>query len=207
MSSGAQQSRRNQSPDPIAHTACKNVSFTVPVKLKKPVALIGLPGVGKSVIAEAFGNQYGVPVHDTDQLIESTARCTIADLFARHSEVTFRHLEHVTIAAVLQQQPPALLALGGGAFVQPDTRALLQDVALTVWLKTSLGTALHRIRSKPGTRPLLATPDPDVALQQLADSRTPLYAAAHVHLDLEGAGIVTAMELLYHALYCHDVLA
>ena len=176
------------------------------VKLKTSVALIGLPGVGKSALADAFASRYGVPAHDIDSLIAADQGCSIPDLFARDGEAAFRAHEYTTIAARLQQTPPALLSLGGGAFAQENTRALLKANAVTVWLKASLEDVLQRIRAAPGSRPLLADPDPREALHRLARTRAPFYAEAAIHLDLHGVGIAAAVESLYAALLRHDAL-
>jgi shikimate kinase len=187
-------------------SVCKNVRFIVSVKLKKSVALLGLPGVGKSAMADAFSRRTGVPVRDIDSLIEASQRRSIPALFASEGEAAFRRYEYDTITQVLQEKPPALLALGGGAFAQANTRALLKAESITVWLKASLEDVLHRIKSAPGTRPLLAEADPREALHRLARTRAPFYAEADIHLDLSGVGIAAAVESLYATLQSHDAL-
>jgi shikimate kinase len=178
----------------------------VSVKLKKSVALIGLPGVGKSAVAEAFAQRYGVAARDIDSLIESRQGRSIPEIFAQDGEAVFRQHEYDTLSAALTEIPPAILALGGGAFAQDTTRALLKAASVTVWLKASLEDILHRIKAAPGTRPLLAQPDPREALHRLARTRAPFYAEATIHLDLSGVGIAAAAESLYAALLRHDAL-
>jgi shikimate kinase len=178
----------------------------VSVKLKKSVALLGLPGVGKSAVAEAFSRRFGVCAHDIDAMIEARRNRSIPEIFADEGEAAFRRYEYDAIAAALEISPPAMLALGGGAFVQDKTRALLKAHSVTVWLKASLEDVLHRIRSAPGTRPLLAHPDPREALHRLARTRAPFYAEATIQLDLSGVSIAAASESLYTVLLAHDAL-
>ena len=182
----------------------QNVRFIVSVKLKKSVALLGLPGVGKSAVADALAQHTSVAVLDIDSLIVARTGRSIPEIFATDGEAFFRACEYDAIADALQHTPPAVLALGGGAFAQPNTRDLLKANAVTVWLKASLEDVLHRIKAAPGTRPLLAYPDPREALHRLARARAPFYAEAAIHLDISGIGIADAAKILYAALLRHD---
>lgn len=144
---------------------------------KRTVVLVGLMGAGKSAIGRRLANRLGLPFIDADTEIEAAAGCTIEEIFARDGEAAFRAAERRIIARLLTEQPAHVLATGGGAFMDPATRALIRDKGLSVWLKADLDILLARTARRTH-RPLLRNGDPRAILQRLIDVRYPVYAEA-----------------------------
>jgi shikimate kinase len=167
--------------------------------LSQTVALVGLMGAGKSAVGRRLARALRAPFADADDLIVAAAGMSIPDLFDTYGEAAFRDLERRVIARVLEG-PPGVLALGGGAFIDPATRARLKAAALTIWLRADLDTLVARTARKRGTRPLLMQGDPREILARLMEQRYPIYAEAdHVidTADQAPEAIVTQlMELL-----------
>jgi len=147
----------------------------------KTIALVGLMGVGKTSVGRRLAAALGLPFRDADHEIEAAAGRTVPEIFADRGEAEFREGERRVIARLLSE-PPHVLATGGGAFVQPQTRALLKTGAVVVWLKADIEVLVRRVGRKSG-RPLLADRDPAEVLNALAQARYPLYAEAHLHVD------------------------
>lgn len=150
--------------------------------LTRTVALVGLMGAGKTAVGRRLARALGAPFEDTDDLIVAAAAMDIPAIFARYGEGEFRNLERRVIARVLDG-PPRVLALGGGAFMDPGTRAKLKERALTIWLRAHLDTLVARTARKRGTRPLLAQGDPREILGRLIEQRHPVYAEADHVVD------------------------
>jgi shikimate kinase len=147
----------------------------------KTVALVGLMGAGKTSIGRRLAQRLGLPFVDADAEIEAAAGGTIEDIFQRHGEAFFRDGERRVIARLLEQ-PRHVLATGGGAFMDPSTRALLKARAITLWLRADLELMLSRV-ARRNNRPLLKTGDPRAVLERLIAERYPLYAEADVTVD------------------------
>ncbi|MEQ8602715.1 MAG: shikimate kinase [Marivibrio sp.] len=150
-------------------------------RLVRTVALIGMMGAGKTAIGRQLAKRLGAPFLDADKEIEKAAGCTVAEIFAEHGEAHFRDGERRVIARLLDG-PPAVLATGGGAYMNAQTRALLSERATTVWLKADFETLWKRV-SKRGHRPLLKTEDPQGTLRRLLAEREPVYAEADLIVD------------------------
>lgn len=148
---------------------------------RRTIALVGLMGVGKSSVGRRLANALGLPFRDADSEVEAAAGRSISDIFAELGEPAFREGERRVIARLLDM-PPHVLATGGGAFMNPDTRALIKDKALSVWLKTDLDVLARRIGRK-NTRPLIAGKDPLDVLKAQAEVRYPVYAEADVVVE------------------------
>lgn len=116
------------------------------------IVLVGAPGAGKSTIGGLLAAELGLPFFDVDEVISAEAGTSVATIFAEHGEARFRELERDAIARLVQQ--PAVLSLGGGAVVHPDTRAALRGHRV-IWLQVDIDEAASRIGSS-GSRPLLA---------------------------------------------------
>jgi len=144
--------------------------------LDRPIVLVGMMGAGKSTIGRRLARRFGVPFHDADQGIEKAANQTIEEIFQRFGEQHFRDGERRVIARLLALGPQ-VLATGGGAFMDPETRALVKREALSVWLRADLELLWRRV-SRRGNRPLLKTEDPKVTLEGLIAKRYPVYADA-----------------------------
>jgi len=147
----------------------------------RTIALVGLMGVGKSSVGRRLANALELPFRDADSEIESAAGRSIPDIFADLGEPAFREGERRVIARLLDQ-PPHVLATGGGAFMSPETRALIKAHAVSVWLKADLEVLARRIGRKD-SRPLLKNRDPLAVLQDQAELRYPAYAEADVVVE------------------------
>jgi len=149
--------------------------------LERPVVLVGLMGSGKSCVGRRLAVRLGLPFRDADAEFETAAGCTISEYFAQFGEASFREGERRVIARLLEG-PPCVLATGGGAFCQPETRARIKEGAVSVWLRADLGLLLKRTIGRDH-RPLLKQGDPREILAKLMASRHPLYAEADITVD------------------------
>jgi shikimate kinase len=157
------------------------MTHSLPWRAPKTVALVGLMGAGKSSIGRRLAQALALPFIDADAEIEAAADATIEEIFARDGEAVFRNGERRVIARLLEG-PPQVLATGGGAFMDPSTRSLLQQRAISVWLRADLETLLARVNRR-GNRPLLKNGDPRAVLTQLMAERYPIYAEADITVD------------------------
>ena len=148
------------------------------MRLDRPIVLVGLMGVGKSSIGRRLAKQIGVPFADSDQEIELAADCTVSELFARYGEQSFRDGERRVVARLVARGP-MVLATGGGAFVDPQTRELLNRTAITVWIDAPIDVLVERV-SRNDNRPLLRKGNPAEILTRLAEQRRPAYEQAQV---------------------------
>jgi shikimate kinase/3-dehydroquinate synthase len=145
------------------------------------VVLVGLMGAGKTSIGRRLALRMGLPFRDADHEIEQAAGCSVADFFSRFGEAEFRTGERRVIRRLLNG-PPCVLATGGGAFMDPETRAAIRAEGLSVWLRCSLATLVRR--TAPRThRPLLRQGDPAAILGNLMEQRHPVYAEADIVVD------------------------
>jgi shikimate kinase len=143
---------------------------------KRSIVLVGIMGAGKSSIGKRLAVRLGIPFVDADTEIELAAGMSIADIFSTYGEPYFRAGETRVISRLLDGGPQ-VLATGGGAFMNVDTRALIGEKGISVWLKADFDTLLKRIRRR-NDRPLLKTDDPAATLKALIDQRYPTYAEA-----------------------------
>ncbi|WP_373356904.1 shikimate kinase [Pseudoroseicyclus sp. CXY001] len=149
-------------------------------RLKRPVALVGMMGSGKTAIGKALALRLGVPFHDSDAAIEEAAQATIAEIFARDGEAFFRDREAAVIARLLAG-PPGILSTGGGAYLAERNRKAISAAGVALWLDADLPTLWDRVRHK-STRPLLATENPRQTLAELEAARRPIYALAELRV-------------------------
>jgi shikimate kinase len=145
---------------------------------RRSIVLVGMMGAGKSSIGRRVAARLAIPFVDADAEIELAADMTIAEIFAVHGEPYFRAGEARVIARLLERGPQ-VLATGGGAFMNAQTRASLKDKAVSVWLKADLDVLTKRLRRR-NDRPLLKTEDPVATLTNLLHVRDPIYATADV---------------------------
>jgi shikimate kinase len=132
-------------------------------------------GVGKSSIGRRLAARLGIPFVDADAEIEKAAGMSIADIFARHGEADFRGGEARVIARLLEGGPQ-VLATGGGAVMNADTRAAIKAKGISIWLAAELDVLMRRINKRKNDRPMLQTADPTETLRQLLAAREPIYA-------------------------------
>jgi shikimate kinase len=144
----------------------------------RPVVLIGMMGAGKTTVGRRLATRLGRAFIDSDEEIEKAAQMSIPEMFAQHGEAEFRSGETRVIARILKE-PDIVLATGGGAYINPETRKIIHDGALTVWIKADPDLLFARV-SKRSNRPLLQTANPRETLQTLVDARYPIYAGADV---------------------------
>jgi shikimate kinase len=138
-------------------------------------------GAGKSAIGKRLAQRLNLAFVDADHEIEQAAGCTIEEFFARHGEAAFREGERRVMARLLEQ-PPHVLATGGGAFMDPATRTLVRNKAISVWLRAELPVLLDRVQRR-ANRPLLKQGDPREVLERLIALRYPVYAQADITVD------------------------
>lgn len=142
----------------------------------RTIALVGLMGAGKSTVGRRLADKLGRDFYDSDHEIEKAAGLSISDIFAKHGEADFRRGEKQVIRRLLDM-PPHVLATGGGAYLDPDTRAILRERAITVWLNADIETLWRRVQ-KRDTRPLLQRADAKEHLAHLVMERQPFYSQA-----------------------------
>ena len=146
----------------------------------RPIVLIGLMGVGKTTIGRRLARRLEIPFVDADHEIETAAGMSVAEIFERFGEAHFRDGERRVIARLIDGVP-RVIATGGGAFMNAETRALILDQATTVWLDSDIKTLTERV-GRRSDRPLLAGRDAGTVLAELASVRNPIYALAPIHV-------------------------
>jgi shikimate kinase/3-dehydroquinate synthase len=147
----------------------------------RSIVRVGLMGAGKTSIGRRLAARLGLPFRDADQEIELAAGCTIPELFARYGEPAFRDGERRVIRRLLAGDP-MVLAFGGGAFMDEQTRETARSEAVTVWLRCTLQTLVRRVATRDN-RPLLNGRDREETLRHLMEVRYPVYAEADVIVD------------------------
>ena len=145
-----------------------------------PVVLVGLMGVGKSTVGKRLAHRLDLPFVDADHEIEEAAGLTISEIFERYGEAHFRDGERRVIARLIDGSPK-IIATGGGAFMQAETRDLILTRALAVWLDADIAVLADRV-GRRDSRPLLKGKDPQAVLGELAALRNPVYALAPIHI-------------------------
>ncbi|MDZ4736091.1 MAG: shikimate kinase [Rhodospirillaceae bacterium] len=152
-----------------------------PPEHNRTIVLVGLMGAGKSCIGRRLAQQLDLPFVDADREIEAAAGCTISEIFERHGERAFRDGERRVILRLLEG-PPHVLATGGGAFMDSETRAAIHAKAVAIWLRADLDLLVKRV-SRRNDRPLLKGVDAREKLASLIEERYPVYAEADVVVD------------------------
>ncbi len=149
----------------------------------RAIALVGLMGSGKSTVGARVASALKRRFVDADAEIEAAASMTVSEIFERYGEPEFRALERRVICRLLAE-PDLVIATGGGAFMDPQTRALMRERAVSVWLRAELDLLMKRV-GKRGGRPLLQTADPRAVMADLMATRYPVYAEADLTIDSE----------------------
>ncbi len=151
--------------------------------LSRTVVMVGLMGAGKSSIGRRLATRLGLPFRDADTEVEAAAGCTIDEIFARFGEAAFRDGERRVIRRLLAEAPH-VLATGGGAFMDPETRGLIRGQGISVWLRADLDVLVART-ARRSNRPLLKQADPREVLARLIEVRYPVYAEADIVIDTD----------------------
>jgi shikimate kinase len=147
-------------------------------RINRPVVLVGMMGVGKSTIGRKLAQLLDVPFADADEEIEEAAQLSVAEIFEKFGEPYFRDGERRVIARLLDGGP-SVLATGGGAFVQPETQAMILERGIAVWLDSDVATLVERV-GRRDTRPLLHGGDPKEIVGRLKAEREGAYAEAPI---------------------------
>jgi len=163
-----------------------------PFRLGRTLVLIGLMGAGKTSIGKRVAQRLSIPFIDADAEIEAAANMTIAEIFERDGEAAFRAGERRVIARLLDG-PVQVLATGGGAFMDPATRARIRERGLSLWLRADIEVLLARV-ARRRHRPLLNQGDPREILERLMALRHPVYAEADLTVDSLAAPAEATVE-------------
>jgi shikimate kinase len=168
------------------------------VAVDRPLVLVGLMGAGKTTIGRRLAAVLNLPFVDADEEIERAAGLPITEIFALRGEQEFRDGERRVLARLLHN-PPHVLATGGGAFMDPETRALIRANATSIWLRADIEVLLRRVE-KRDSRPLLRGGDPREIMQRLMAERYPIYAEADLTVDSNNLPHNAAVLQVLHAL-------
>ena len=148
---------------------------------ERSIVLVGLMGAGKSSVGRRLATRLGLPFTDADTEVEAAAGCTIEEIFERHGEQYFRDGERRVIARLLGG-PRQVLATGGGAYMDPETRLRIRERGIAIWLKAEFDVLLKRVKRRKD-RPLLKNGDAEGTLRRLIDLRYPVYAEADITIE------------------------
>lgn len=159
------------------------------------LALIGLPGSGKSTVGKHLAKRLKLPFVDSDQVIEARLGCPIAAFFNREGEKAFRDIEEQVIGE-LADGPAAVLSTGGGSVLRPANRARLRQSGRVIYLRATPDEVFRRVRHD-ATRPLLQVKDPMARLRDLFEARDPLYReTAHFSIDTGRPSVATLVNMI-----------
>ena len=164
----------------------------------KPIVLVGLMGVGKSTVGRRLAARLHLPFADADTEIEAAAGMTVAEIFERFGEPYFRDGERRVIQRLVDGTPK-VIATGGGAFINDDTRTLILDQAIAIWLDAPTHVLADRVRRRD-TRPLLRNRDAAEVLGELAAVRNPIYAQAPIRIASDQAPHDSAVNAILKAI-------
>jgi shikimate kinase len=168
---------------------------------RRTIVLVGLMGAGKSCIGRRLALQLDLPFIDADREIETAAGCSISEIFETHGEQAFRDGERRVILRLLGG-PAHVLATGGGAFMDPETRARIREKGISVWLRADLDLLVRRV-SRRNDRPLLKGVDVREKLATLIEERYPVYAEADIVIDSVDAPPEETVAAVRRALDAH----
>ena len=164
----------------------------------RPVVLVGLMGVGKSTVGRRLAKRLGPPFVDSDSAIADASGLSAAEVYERFGEADFRDGERRLVARLIDGEV-RVIATGGGAYVDPRTRKLLNERAVTIWLDAPVDVLTERT-SRRDTRPLLRNGDPKGTLEKLSEQRRPAYEEAHIHIRSGNGAHRDVVEAIVRAL-------
>ncbi|WP_296617662.1 shikimate kinase [Sphingomonas sp.] len=164
----------------------------------KPIVLVGLMGVGKSTVGRRLAARLHLPFVDADTEIEEAAGMTVSEIFEKFGEAYFRDGERRVIARLVDGKPK-VIATGGGAFINDETRALILDQSIAIWLDAPTRILAERV-GRRDTRPLLRNRNPREVLDELAAVRNPIYAQAPIRIASDQAPHESAVNAILKAL-------
>lgn len=192
--------------DPLHAASAEGRRASVAERIKaalgrRSVTLVGMMGAGKTSVGRRLATALDMPFVDADAEIETVADMSIPEIFEKYGEPYFRSGEARVIARLLETGPK-VMATGGGAWMNPETRRRIGEAGVSVWLKADIDVLLKRVR-KRGGRPLLASPDPETALRRLVEERYPTYAVADLTIASRDAPHERTVADLIDALLTH----
>lgn len=170
-------------------------------RLDRPIVLVGLMGVGKSTVGRRLARRLGLPFVDSDAAIEDASGLPAAEVFERYGENDFRDGERRLVARLIAGDV-RVIATGGGAYVDPRTRQLLNERAITVWLDAPVDILAERT-SRRDTRAQLRNADPKATLERLANERRASYEQAHIHVKSGTGAHKDVVDAILSALDTH----
>ena len=188
---------RSQGPSPAASNG-EGAGPSGAVPQQRPIVLVGMMGVGKSTVGRRLAARLGLPFVDADEEIERAAGMSITEMFERYGETHFRDGERRVIARLIDGAPK-VIATGGGAFIQAETREHILASAQAVWLDADIDVLVDRVSRRDG-RPLLKGRNARQVLTELAAVRNPIYAIAPIHVRSVAAPHETTVETIVKAL-------
>lgn len=171
----------------------------------RTIVLVGLMGVGKTTVGRRLAHMLHLPFTDADAEIERAAGSTVSEIFERYGEPAFRDGERRVISRLLHG-PRHVLATGGGAFMNDQTRALVKDRGLSIWLKADVDLLMDRVGRK-SNRPLLKTADPRATMEKLVAERYPIYAEADLTIESRDGPHDKVVRAIILALKAHGAVA
>ena len=150
-------------------------------KIKKPIVLIGIMGVGKSTMGKKLSNILRLPFYDTDKEIEKHCHCSVADIFYYAGEEYFRNYEEKIIQELIKEGP-SVISTGEGTFIIPQARKIIKEHTISIWVTANNDVVASRI-THYNTRPLLENGDKNIIISKLIKEREHIYAQADINLD------------------------
>jgi shikimate kinase len=166
--------------------------------IDRPLVLVGMMGVGKTSVGRRLAERLGLDFVDADDEIELASGLKIAEIFEKFGEDYFRDGERRVIMRLVDG-PPTVIATGGGAFINNETRALIKEKALSIWLDADIDILVDRV-SRRSHRPLLSGKNPRDVLIELSKSRGPIYAQADIHVRSDTSPHATTVDTIMKAI-------
>ncbi len=180
-----------------SHEQHPGIHTSLPM-IDRPVVLVGMMGVGKTSIGKRLAARLGIGFVDADEEIERAAGMSIAEIFEKFGEPYFRDGERRVIARLIEGAPK-IIATGGGAFINDETRSLIHERALSIWLDADIKILAERV-SRRNHRPLLTGRDPVKVLTELGNIRNPIYATANIHVRSDTSPHSRTVDIILKAL-------
>lgn len=178
-----------------------NKSDMEKISVTKPVILLGMMGAGKTSVGRALAKMLSLPFFDADKEIETVAGRSVSAIFAEYGEAEFRRLERQVIARLLKGDL-CVLSLGGGAFMDAETRAAIKEAGFSIWLKVDHALLLERV-TRRGGRPMLQGADPKEKMTRLLAEREPVYALADLTVLCDDRPVAQTAKRVREAIKGH----